>query len=221
MKRLLLYSYFFSALLGLEFDLSLGNAYNFSSGVFIHSQTGEGSSIHMKQSARTHGFKRPQYYSIRIRKSRYELEMLHHKLYFEENLADEISHFEVTDGYNLLMLNILSPINNESFHHSFYYRLGIGTVVAHPDITIGGNRYYKRGGGLVPKFWADGYHWGGVSSQGSLMFKKDINKNLSFHMETKFIYAITIISLEDDEYDWRVEIPNFSIHLLGGISFGK
>ncbi len=53
------------------------------------------------------------------------------------------------------------------------------------------------------------------------MFKKDINKNLSFHIESKLVYAITVLSLDDDEYDWRVEIPNFSIHLLGGISFGK
>ena len=94
-------------------------------------------------------------------------------------------------------------------------------MVAHPDITINGKRYYKKGGGLIPTVWNDGYHWGGVSPQASFMFKKDINKNLSFHIETKFIYAITILSLDDDEYNWEVEIPNFSIHLLGGISFGK
>lgn len=221
MRKLLLFSFFFSALLGLEFDVSLGSAYNFNSNIFIDSQSGEAESIRMERSANTHGFKSPQYYSIRFREDRYELELVHHKLYFEENLPDEISHFEITDGYNLLMLNILSPLHIGSIDESFYYRLGIGTVVAHPDITINGNRYYKKGGGLLPAVWSDGYHWGGVSSQGSVMFKKDINKNLSFHIESKLVYAITVLSLDDDEYDWRVEIPNFSIHLLGGISFGK
>ena len=221
MRKLLLFCYFFNILLGIEFDLSLGSACNFNSHVFIDSQTGEGGSIHMEQSPKTHGFKSPQYYSVRLRKSRYELELIHHKLYFEGDLPESLDHLEVTDGYNLLMLNILSPISSERFPNSFYYRLGIGTVVAHPDITINGHRYYNKGGGLIPTVWSDGYHWGGMSFQGSFMFKKNINKNISFHIETKFVYAMTIISLGSDEYDWETEIPNLSIHLLGGIPFGK
>ena len=219
----------FGLLKSISVDLSLGNAYNYqfskiSIQVYEEENEAQLFASETKESPKTHGFKNPQYYSIRLRESRYELELIHHKLYLDQGLPDWVSHFEVTDGYNLLTANIISPVDKKSFNGVVYYRVGIGTVVAHPDITIHENRYFKRGEGPLPKLWADGYHWGGFSSQLSAFYKKQINKSVSCQLEMKAVYAYTKISLDsiEDTYDrYEVIIPNFSLHLLGGISFGK
>ena len=218
----------FGLLKPISIDLSLGNAYNFQFSEISIETYGEDESqlfvSETKKSPKTHGFRNPQYYSIRLRESRYELELVHHKLYLDEGLPDGVTHFELTDGYNLLTANIISQVNKKSSHSVFYYRVGIGTVVAHPDITIHENRYFKRGGGLLPKLWADGYHWGGFSSQISAFYKKQINQSVSCQLELKAVYAHTKISLDpiEDIYErYDVIIPNFSLHLLAGISFGK
>ena len=217
---------FFGLLKAISVDISLGNAFTHKeSDITIHGFIGEESYAYsLTETPKTHGFRNPQYYSIRLRESRYELELVHHKLYLDEGLPDGVTHFEVTDGYNLLTANIISPVDKKSLHSVFYYRVGIGTMVVHPDITIHGNRYFKRGGGLLPKLWEDGYHWGGFSSQISAFYKKQINKSVSCQLELKAVYAHTRSSLDSkDDYHERyeVDISNLSLHLLGGISFGK
>ena len=107
MKNILLTIFFSSCLMCLELDLSLGNAYNFISEISIQNKMPGGQDIKFASKPYTHGLKSPQYYSIRIRKNRKEIELIHHKLYFERDLPDEVDHFEITDGYNMLMLNIL------------------------------------------------------------------------------------------------------------------
>ena len=204
--------------MGLEFDLSLGNAYSFSSDIKIQSKSSSYESINLTSRPYTHGFKSPQYYSIRIRKSNKELELIHHKLYFENNLPDEITDLEFTDGYNLLLINFSYPLSIYEYINILSLRFGLGTVVVHPDVTINGIRYYKKGGGLIPTLWKSGYQMGGISSQISLNFNKNISNKFSFNSELKISYALIDVDLEPD---YTINLPNTSIHFLMGISFGK
>ena len=218
MRKILLLSTLSCFLFGLEFDLSLGNAYSFSSDIKIHSQSSNNESINLTSRPNTRGFKSPQYYSMRIRKSNKELELIHHKLYFENNLPDNITHFEFTDGYNLLLVNFLYPLSIYEHIDIFSLRFGLGTVVVHPDVTIDEIRYYKKGGGLIPTLWKSGYQIGGFSSQISFNYNKNISKKFSLNSEFKVSYAITDVDLETD---YTINIPNTSLHFLMGISFGK
>ena len=198
--------------MGLSFDLSLGDAYSLNQDISISRKND--SNINFNASFKTNGLKSPQYYSIRfgesIRDIDLEFEFIHHKLYVED-VPSEIDKFEVSDGYNLLLINLIDNLKS-----NIYYRIGLGTVVTHPDITIEGETNHIKGGGLIPKFWTDGYQWGGVSSQVSLFYKKNISPKVQFNLETKFIYAQARISVVDGSFI----LPNPSFHFLVGLSFG-
>ena len=105
---------------------------------------------------------------------------------------------------------------SSDFISGISYRLGAGVVVAHPDITIDGESNFIRGGGLIPKFWSDGYHWGGISAQASLFYSSQIKK-IKYHIETKGVYAKSSVPVIEGSMD----ITNFSVHFLAGISFGN
>ena len=206
----------------ISIDLSLGEALNIKQEIKVNSDS-------FKTTAKTKGFQNPQYYSVRLRKDRLELELVHHKLYIENNLPSYINHLELTDGYNLLLLNYTSPFKN-----NLHYRFGLGVPVVHPDITIQGDevnldsskRLFERGGGLIPKFWKEGYYPGGITSQLSLFYRKEINEKIAYHIETKVVYAKTQFDLsyiddDSEELNLDITIPNLSFHFLVGISFGK
>ncbi len=218
----IVFSIIIGMLQALSIDLSLGEALNLSQEIKVNDKSFE--SI-----PKTKGLKNPQYYSIRLRRDKLEFELIHHKLYIEDGLPDYINHFELSDGYNLLMLNYISPVKN-----NINYRLGLGIPVVHPDITIQGEevnlneaeRLFKRGGGLIPAFWKDGYYPGGIASQIALFYSKSINDKMSYHLETKLSYAKSEFSLDYSDDDSQtsnldIVVPNLSFHLLLGISFGK
>ena len=87
-------------------------------------------------------------------------------------------------------------------------------MVSHPYIVVDGQTNYKKGGGLIPNFWLDGYHWGGISTQISGFYKSSLSDKWSYQIETKLIYANTVVPIEGGE----VELPNTSIHILFGLS---
>ena len=203
----------FSCISALELDISLGDAYSVPGNIIIERDLDD--NIEFTSSYKTRGLKSPQYYSIRLRNTLFnkdiELELVHHKLYIDSGLPPEVSKFEITDGFNLLMCNISSD-----FISSLSCRLGVGVVVAHPDVTINGETNFIRGGGLIPKFWSDGYHWGGISSQASVFHSRQI-KNIRYHVETKCVYAKSKIPV----IGGSMNIRNISFHLLAGLSFGN
>ena len=211
--RLVLTLLIVSATLSAEIDVSLGHAVNLPGDIEI--KNNDGSRINFQAKYKTKGLKSPQYYSIRIRKEilkvNAEFELVHHKLYVDDGLPPEISKFEITDGFNLLTLNTLVDISS-----NFSCRAGSGIVVAHPDVTINGETNFIRGGGFIPKFWSDGYHWGGFTAQVSLVYIKKI-RNFRYNIESKFVYANSNVPVIDGSMD----ISNISLHFLAGLSFGK
>ena len=198
--------------MGFSVDLSLGDVYNLNQDISISRNNHP--DINFNASFKTNGLKSPQYYSLRlrneIRKIKIEFEFIHHKLYVED-FPSEIDKLEVSDGYNLLLINIVNNIKD-----NLLYRFGLGTVVTHPDIVIEGQTNYIEGGGLIPKFWTEGYHWGGICSQASLGYRKKISNKTQIILETKIIYASTKIPVVDGSFI----LPNLSLHFLAGFSFG-
>tara|TARA_B100000029_G_scaffold505065_2_gene585087 strand:+ start:750 stop:1397 length:648 start_codon:yes stop_codon:yes gene_type:complete len=190
------------------FEISLGEAFNLEQRLTVN----QGSeSIVFDADFKTNGFSSPQYYSLRYIKGskddRVEFELIHHKLYVESGLPDQIQNFEITDGYNLLMINKSMMVG-----YDFRFRFGIGTVVSHPDIMVNGQTNYVRGGGLIPKFWADGYHWSGISMQASVNYPIPITEIASMNIEGKLLYAWSRIPISGG----YVNVPNLSFHVLLG-----
>ena len=217
MAKSLLYQLFIffnllSPLIGASIDISIGDAFSLSQDLKVKRDGLD--DIDFNASFKTNGLQSPQYYSIRFRKDvvgkTLECEFIHHKLYVHDNLPDEIEKFEITDGFNLLLVNLHKMINQ-----SLGYRIGIGTVVTHPDIIIDGETDYVEGGGLIPKFWTDGYHWGGLSSQLSIFLNKKLNNKLHYNIEGKAVVANASIPVRNGGFD----LPNISFHILLGISF--
>ena len=196
----------------ISFDLSLGNAYSLEQDIFIKMKDSE--NINFTAKPKTNGFKNPLYYSLRLRERinnlDLEVELIHHKLYVTEYLPDAIEKFEISDGYNLLLMNYRKKINR-----LIGYRVGFGAVIAHPYIIIDGETNYTRGGGLIPKFWSDGYYWCGYSVQGSLFFERKISTKVYSNLEIKAAYSSATIPVEGGSF----EMPNASVHLLLGLGY--
>ena len=210
---LLIAVYLNCALASLSFDLSIGNAYSFDQNISIEMKHEH--NINFKASPKTNGFKNPLYYSLRVKKRindfDIELELIHHKIYIsKDKLPASIQKFEVSDGYNLVLINYRKKIN-----HLIGYRTGIGAVVAHPDIMINGKTNFVRGGGAIPKFWSDGYYWSGYSIQGSIFIERKFTKKLHYNVELKGTHSRAKIPVEGG----ILNLPNTSIHILLGISY--
>ena len=201
-----------SPLVAWNVDISIGNAFNTNQDITIHRDGKE--DINFNASFKTNGLSSPQYYSLRFNSTiadrKFEFEFIHHKLYLDAPYPDEIQKFEVTDGYNLLMINFANNI-----YSNLNYRLGLGTVVSHPDITIENQTNYVEGGGLIPKFWTDGYNWGGISSQISIFLNNKLSEKINYNVEGKAVMAKASIPVVGGSFD----LPNISFHLLVGISF--
>ncbi|PZA08100.1 MULTISPECIES: hypothetical protein [unclassified Meiothermus] len=104
-------------------------------------------------------FTYPWYYGVRLWYGeaaglRYELELIHHKLYFEgavEN-ADLFERFTVTDGFNYLLFNLAYPLSDGPLRA--VGRVGVGVMLPHPETEVRGQaygvdgdwRYYQFGG---------------------------------------------------------------------------
>ena len=189
-------------------QLSLGNAWNHSESVTV---TQDGAQdISFTADYETRGFEEPFYYALRFGRWKHqrawEFELVHHKLYVEDTPPD-IQKFELTDGFNLVMVNHAWQTRH------FNWRLGAGTVVAHPDITVRGQSNYESGGGAVPRFWEDGYHWGGYALQAAIEKRFDLGRHLFLSVEAKGIYADADVPVANGE----VGVRNRSVHMLFGI----
>ena len=157
----------------------------------------------------TKPFTDPIYYALRYGRwtgnAAWEIELIHDKLYVDDTPPD-IQQFEITDGFNLLTINRAWNIKD------IIYRVGIGTVITHPDITVRGETNFERGGGAIPSFWEDGYHWGGIALQGAIQKRFFVTKNTFFTLEAKLVYADTDVPIADGS----VRVKNQSAHFLFG-----
>lgn len=195
------------------FEFQLGWSYNQPEQLSI--ELDDGSSIAFDTSWRTEAFTLPVYYSVRTGldngKARLEFELIHNKLIAEQP-TEQISHFEISHGYNLLLVNAAFPLMwSDTLPGRI--RLGGGSVLAHPDITVNGVHTHEEGG-LWPELLGSGYQLTGYALQLAGEGRKSWGPH-SLLAEAKLIHASSMVELKNGQ----VRVPNSSLHLTAGYGF--
>ena len=179
-------------------ELRTGSAKSFSTGLDIE-QTGF-PKIHFDADYETRPFEDSPYYGYRIsrcsEKHAWEIEFLHHKIYLK-NTQPDVSHFEVTHGYNMLFLN------HAWVFGSTYVRAGAGAVISHAESEIRNQ-----------PFNAD-YDLSGFVGQGSVEKRFYFSRLFFLTIEGKFTAATASVSVAGG----KAHAPNIAVHALAGLGF--
>jgi hypothetical protein len=148
----------------------------------------------------TRPFAEVPYYDVKVGIVRkpwaFELELVHHKLYLANRPA-EVDTFEITHGYNPILLNMVRDKWGAAF------RAGAGILLAHPQSTIRGLRFPETGGIL-------GWYVAGPAAQVGVSKQFDINPRFFVGVEGKFVGAWARVPIVDGSAD----VPNLSLHGL-------
>ena len=136
----------------------------------------------------------------------WELELVHEKLILI-NKPENVQHFEISHGYNLV------TINRAVEKYNAIFRFGVGFVLAHPETEIYGQRMGKKG---VETKLPLGFSIAGPTMQGSIGTKQiNIIKGLFAVLETKVTMSYAIIKVANG----KAYVPNFAFHGLFGLGY--
>lgn len=148
----------------------------------------------------TKPFAEVPYYDIKLGMRRrpwaFELELVHHKLYLANRPA-EVDTFEITHGYNPLLLNCVRD------WAGFELRTGAGVVITHPQTTVRGQRFPETGGVL-------GWYVSGPAAQVGVSKQLDFGRHFFAGFEGKFVGAWARVPIVEGNAD----VPNLSLHGL-------
>lgn len=164
----------------------------------------------------TKPFQAPPYYALRLGRwyddVAWEIEHIHQKIYVE-TLPSAVQHFEITDGYNLFLLNVAWRMESLGI----IARAGVGPVVAHPQITVRSLSNHKSGGGAIPTVWDSdsGYQWTGPALQLAIEKELPLTEHWIFSLEGKLSHAEADITIARGS----VVVPNTALHLLFGMKY--
>jgi hypothetical protein len=189
-----------------SFEFMLGDAWNFDTNLSI-SQKGY-LSIDLTAEYETRPFERPLYWAFRFGFNReergaWELQLIHHKIHLT-NTTDEIQHFEITHGFNILTFN-------RSFEGlPFTLRAGAGLVVAHPESTIRDLSWYDQDG-----VFGSGYHLTGPALTGGIGKSFRLSSRFFFGLEAQVIAAWAKVPVAEGE----AKAPNVAIHGMAGLGY--
>lgn len=173
-----------------------------------------GNSWHTRHSIRLgqHIIKDPQwetrpfedylYYAARIRWGDLEVEWLHDKVYMGYD-TDEIQGFNISDGYNFLMLNSVQTWG------PWEGRLGAGPIIVHPEGVIDGFRIGHHGG--------PSWRVGGIGFQGALGYRGQLWEGLSYIVEGKLTTGVVHLTYPAPVHE--VYVPVTGYHLLLGVGY--
>ncbi len=153
---------------------------------------------------RTRPWSGAPYYTLRLGYGKWQAELIHHKLYLQ-NPPPEVEHFEVSDGYNLALVNRTFPAR------SFAFRAGLGLVIGHPEGSFRGNEV-----GPVKSLLGGGYQLGGVCLQLAVAREVFISNRLFLTPEAKFTSAWARFPLAGGG---QATVPNVACHALVGIGY--
>jgi hypothetical protein len=165
--------------------------------------------ITMRAEWDTRPFYAAPYYAYRIAKmdstgrSGWAFDFTHHKIYLA-NRPPEIQKFEISHGYNLLVLSRLWP------RHGWIWSAGGGMVIGHAENTVRGLTHDDDDGGTL----GGGYYLCGIVIQGGLGRRFDITDEF-------FVTALTKVSAANCRVPVRdgwAEAPNLAGHL--NLGFG-
>jgi hypothetical protein len=148
----------------------------------------------------TKPFAEVPYYDIKLGMSRrpwaFELELVHHKLYLV-NRPPEVDTFEITHGYNPLLLNCVRDWTG------FKLRAGAGVVITHPQTTVRGLRFPETGGVL-------GWFVSGPAAQVGFGREFGFGPRFFAGVEAKAVGAWARVPIVDGSAD----VPTVSLHGL-------
>lgn len=184
-----------------------GSAYSIATPLTIH-QSGS-DDIEVTAQYATHSFQSPLYYAIRLGRWKdtraWEIELVHLKLDLT-NKPSEVQHFEISHGYNLIMVNrVWMP-------KSSIFRLGAGVVIAHPENTVRKKSLDEHRGILNA-----GYYLAGPTVQAAVGKRFSVTPHLFVTIEGKVTGSYASIPVADGE----ASVPNASIHGLLGFGYAR
>ncbi|MBM3331588.1 hypothetical protein FJY68_07010 [candidate division WOR-3 bacterium] len=145
------------------------------------------------------------YYDVKVGVARRqwacELELIHHKLYLV-NRPVEVDTFEITHGYNPILVNVVRDAGVVSL------RGGVGILLAHPQSTVRGLRFPETGGIL-------GWYVSGPAAQVGLSKSWELGQRISAGVEGKLVGAWARVPIVNGSAD----VPNLSLHGLASVGW--
>lgn len=191
-----------------SFEAATGGAYQFPIPLTID-QNGY-PQINMTAQYDTKPFSPPPYYILRVGKwlnqQAWELEFIHHKLYLN-NTTNEVTKFNITNGYNLLFLNH-AWLDDKN---KLIWRVGAGVVIAHPESIIRGQQFSETGGTLNDS----GYYLAGPSVMASLGQRFYLNRHFFIELEGKLTASYAQVKISNGNAD----APDVAVHANVGVGY--
>lgn len=161
--------------------------------------------IELRPSWETHPFEEAPYYSWRVGKWRgdaaWEFELIHDKMIMGNPTA-EVSHFEVSHGYNYLLVNRARRQNARTF------RLGAGLILSHPETTVRGRPHGDFD-------FLQGFYLSGVAAQAAVQHSVNLRGPFYCFAEAKVTGAWARVPVADGNAD----VPALALHGLLGIGY--
>lgn len=188
-----------------DFNLNFGTVYNVPMPLTV-SQNGN-PDIKLTARYETEPFTLPVYWDMRFahwqKDVAWEFEVIHHKLYLE-NTTEEIQHFGISHGFNMLIINRVKSLK------WFNYRIGGGFVLAHPENTVRGKTFGDSGDDLDL-----GYVISGPVLNLSLGKPVYVSKSVFLNFEVKSTFAWSRVKVADG----HARLYNWALHAVCGIGF--
>jgi hypothetical protein len=188
-----------------SFELNGGEVYNIPMPLTIR-QNGY---PELKLTARyfTEPLTLPVYWDMRLGRWKnnksWEFEVIHHKLYLE-NTTPEVQKFNISHGFNMLM------VNRGFDQKNFRYRAGAGIVLTHPESKIRDKEF-----GNTTDDWDMGYYISGPVVNLSISKPIRLSDRLFVNAEAKTTFAYGSVQVAEGHAD----VFNLAFHLLLGIGY--
>jgi hypothetical protein len=184
------------------FELAGGDAYCFRTPLTIIQSGYKDIKFFAKYA--THSFKLPVYYAFRFAMwnsdRAWEAEFVHLKMEVT-NPPHDVQHFEISHGYNLLILNRAWK------RRGLILRVGGGIVISHPENTVRGKPLVLNNG-----MFNTGYHLSGPTAQIELGRRWYFRERFFITIDGKLTAACARIPVADG----HANVPNVAIHGLVG-----
>lgn len=156
---------------------------------------------------RTEAFTPPVYWDCRVARWKdlksWEFEVIHQKLYLKNTTA-EVQKFNISHGFNLLMIN--RGFDNGKFR----LRTGAGIVLAHPESKIRGMEF-----GDSTDDFDTGYFISGPVANFALSKPVRISNRFFINAEAKTTLAYSHIKIAKG----YSQVFNLACHLIFGLGF--
>ena len=162
--------------------------------------------IRFRARYRTRPWHGSPYYAYRLGYRHWSAELVHHKVYLQ-NPPAEIEHFEVSHGYNLVLVSRALAFAQKPE----IFRLGVGMVVGHPEGSIRGKVINP-----VRSLLGGGYHIAGPCVQATVGPPLAVAEHWFFRPEAKLTAAWARMPLADGG---AATVPNIALHLLVGFGY--